>query len=590
MKRLIEKRSLWAVLTLAFLAGSASGLAAQDAGVGDRITIMVPNLAPMQGANDNFGQDVADELRDLISDLHTHQTVSERDLDRARKANKVEEEALYQCITARQLAMRMGWGLVLCGEYVELGDRQVRVNAKFVGARDGAEFAVPEFTISERDQEQAARTILQTFDKWQNQLRHTVFCQQYMDSESWDRALENCNTALEINPRSTSALYQKAFILRENERYEEALETLDRHLEVDPIGEDALKLAGIVATQAGQPERARDYFDRYMELNPGDVGVRLTIATDIANAGDPATAMVFAQEGLEVAPDDMTLLTYIGHFAAQAAGKAETLMQQQQQGTAPAGPAVDSATVLDYYETAAESYTRVYEEQGMETEPQILERLIIAQFKLGQIDQAVQLGRHAVQLDSANASLWDAFSRALLQAGESEEALAAIERTEELGSSSPSLTQRKAMLQLQAGNEAAAIQALVQGVESGQFEASSAFNIIFGNAYNQKFQNGQLNAAYDLLEAAGPLAQTERDRLTRNFWRGYIRFEQAKVAHEPMTAASAQRAKPLFERALELFRAAQGYEQYHPSANVPQLIDNAQRFIQIEDALIKRGQ
>ena len=119
---------------------------AQEVSAGDRITIMVPNLAPLNGANDNFGEYVAEELRDLISELHTHETVSNRDMRNARREFDLDTEDLYNCISARQLAMRQNWGLVMCGEYEELGDRQVRVNAKFVGSATGEEFAVPEFT------------------------------------------------------------------------------------------------------------------------------------------------------------------------------------------------------------------------------------------------------------------------------------------------------------------------------------------------------------------------------------------------------------------------------------------------------------
>lgn len=590
MNRLIE-RTMWMALALAFAASGAgvSPAAAQEAGVGERITIMVPDLAPQAGADDNFGEDVADELRDLISELHTHQTVSSKDLKRARGEYDLDREDLYNCISARQLAMRMNWGLVLCGEYAKVGDRQVMVDAKFVGAQDGNEFEVPTFQASEREPEQAARTILQTFDKWQTQLRHVVFCQQYMDSQDWESALRNCNQAIEINA-TPSALYKKAFILRETDKHDEALGTLDQLLEKDPIHQDALKLAGITATEAGMPDRGQTYFDRYMELNPGDVGVRLTLATDLSQAGDPAAALAFAQEGLEAEPDNMTLQTYIGHFAAQAAGKAESALNAQQQGgTQPGQPAVNPAQVTEYYQTAADAYQKVYETEGAETDPQILERLTVSLFKLGQMAEAVELGRAAVEIDPENGALWDAYSRALQESGQLTEALAAIEKAEALGKASPALVQRKAMLQLDQGDERAAIAALSQGVEEGQIDPSGAFNIIFAKAYKDNFQRGRLDPAYDLLEAAGPLAVAEKDKLTRNFWRGYIMFEKAKAAHEPMTAASAQQAKPLFERALQLFQAARGYERYHESANVPQFIDQAKRFIEIEEALIKRG-
>lgn len=587
MKQLIG-RNIWMAVLLLAVAGAGVTPAAAQEGVGERITILVPNLAPRDGASDKFGEKVAEELRDLIDDLHTHQTVSDKELKNARKKYDLSEEDLHECIRARQLAMQMGWGLVVCGEYAPAGNRQVNVTASFVGAQNGETFDVPPFAANERNEDQAAQQILQTFDRYQTQLRHTVFCQQYMDSQQWESALDNCDQALAINPNSESALYKKGFTLWKMERREEALEALGQVLEIDPIDQDALKLAGIVATELGNIEVARGYFDRYMELNPGDVGVRLTLATDISNAGDPEAALRFAQAGLEIEPDNMNLVTYIGHFAANAAAAAEKQMQGGVPGEAET-VAVDPSKITEFYSVAAEMYERVFNEEGTETDPTILEKLIIAKFKLGDIEEAVALGQRATTAKPDNAGIWEAYSRALEEAGRTQEALAAIEKAEAAGSASPALTQRKAMIQLAAGRTAAGVAALQAAVQSGQLDPAGAFAIIFRHAYQDKFQKGQLDAAYKLLDEAGALAVNEEDRLTRNFWRGYILYQQGQKVHQPMTAESARRAKPIFERALELFQAARGYEKIHASADVPKLIDATQRFIEIEDALIKRG-
>jgi tetratricopeptide (TPR) repeat protein len=582
MKQMIG-RHLWTALALLLAAGVATAPVDAQEDMGDRIIILVPNLAPGEGLRDRFGQQVARELRSRIEDLHTHQTVSDRDLRNALRQFSLNERDLYECITARQLAMQQNWGLVLCGDYENVGGGEVRVTASFIGSQSGETFDVDPFTVSERDARQAAQQILQTFDRYQTQLRHTLFCQQYMESEQWDQALSNCEQALAVNPGSRTAQYMIAYIYWKMERRADAVEQLEAVLAADPINQDALKLAGIVTTEMGDREQARRYFDRYMELNPGDVNVRLTIATEIANAGDPEAALRVAQQGAELEPDNLNLVTYIGHFATNAAVQAEAELARNN------GQGVDPAQITQLYHTAAQAYEQVFEAHGEETDAQILERLVVARFKLGDMDAAIALGRRATELLPDNAQVWDAYSRALEEAGRYQEALAAIERTRGLGRESAALTMRTAMLQLRQGNTGGAVSVLRAAVDRGEIEAHDGWRVLFRHAHQDKFRQGQLNDAYQVLEVAGPLAVTENDRLARAFWRGYFLFEQARRAHEPMTAESARRAKPLFERALELFQAARGYERIERSADVPSLIDNTRRFIEIQDALIRRG-
>lgn len=586
MKRMIGQ-NLWLGLVVAFLAtGLGVNRASAQEQAGDRIIIMVPPLAPRNDANDKFGERVADDLRDMIKGLDKHEAVSERDINRARKDFDLDWEDLYDCVRARQLAQQKNWGLVLCGSYEETGTNdEVHVEASFVGSRNGQAFEVPPFTINEDEHEAAAERILETFDRYQSVLANATFCQQYMDSQQWNDALNACNNALDVNPHYVPALYRKAFTLHEMDRNEEALETLDALLDEDPIHQDALKLAGIVATQANQPDRARDYFDRYMELNPGDVAVRLTIARDISEAGDPAQALEFAQEGLEIEPDNLTLITYIGHFAANAAFAAEQAMN----GNAEAQGQVDPSRIGEYYQTAAESYSRVFDEKGPETEPQVLDRLIVALFKLQRYDEAVSLGQRAVEVYPDNPTLWESYSRALQESGQLDEALAAIERTQELGKQSAALAQRKGQILLKLGRDDEAVETIIAGADEGLYRPRDAFNTIFAHAYNEEFRNGHLDAAFHLLDAAGPVAETHEQELARNFWRGYILYQQGQQIHAPATAASAREALPVFQRALEFLQNARGYEEVHASADVPKFIDATQRFIEIEEALIERG-
>jgi hypothetical protein len=143
------------------------------------------------------------------------------------------------------------------------------------------------------------------------------------------------------------------------------------------------------------------------------------------------------------------------------------------------------------------------------------------------------------------------------------------------------------MLMLGQNNVTDAVATLSAAVQRGDVQPRAAFAIVFRHAHQARGA-GRLADAHRVLEQAGPLATAEEDRLARNFWMGYALFEQARTPM-PETAAAAQRAKPMFERALELFQSARGYERIEPSANVPAYIENSRRFLEIADALIRRG-
>jgi tetratricopeptide (TPR) repeat protein len=580
MKQMIG-RQVWVALSLLLLAGVATTpVAAQE--MGERITILVPNLVPGEGLRDRFGNQVARELRSQIDGMRTHQTVSDRDLRDALRSVGVTERDLNSCIAARQLAMNQNWGLVVCGEYENVGGGDVQVTASFVAAESGVAMDVAPFRISERDARGAAQQLLQTFDEWQNQLRLTVFCQQYKESDQFEQAITNCERALAINPNSRDARFLLAAIHYDMENFEGALQELEVILEADPIFQDALNLAGRSATRLGQRDRARAYFDRYMELNPADVGIRLAVATDIANEGDPEGALRFAEPALEQEPDNLNLLTYIGHFAVNAASQAEQRLARNN------GQGVDAAQISALFRTGADAYQRVFQAHGDSTDARVLENLVVARVKLGQTSEAVSLGRQVTEIMPDNPAIWDAYSRALEEAGQFQQALAAIERTQSLGRTSPALTQRLALLQLRQGNANAAIAGLRAAADRGDIDASNAFAIMFNYA-NSRARAGQIADALRVLEQAGPLATADNLRLARNFWMGYYVFEQAKQVHEPQTAESARRAKPMFERAIELFQSARGYERIEQSANVPAFINQARQFLEIQDALIRRG-
>ena len=196
-----------------FAAGAAIALAAvavatpATAQGNSRYSVLVPNLEAQNGANRGFGEDVADELRELIEDMPTHEPVAETEVRAALRRFRIDEDDL-DCVRSRQLAVQLGAELVMCGSYTPAAERQNTVTAAFIAARTGERFEVPPFQAN-RDRD-AARQIFQSFNSYVEQVRQTTFCLEYLASEQFETALDVCGQALAGNPQSATAQFAVA--------------------------------------------------------------------------------------------------------------------------------------------------------------------------------------------------------------------------------------------------------------------------------------------------------------------------------------------------------------------------------------------
>ena len=272
----------WAMSTVGLLALSLIPVAlhAQDQQVTGRFQVLIPALSPVDGADDDFGKDVAEELRDMIDELDTHQPVEERDLKSALRQYDIDEDDL-DCITARQLASQMAVNVVVCGTTKPApGDKMFEVAAQFLTVETGESFNVDAFTAQEREKEAAAQTIFTAFETLVQQQRHAQFCGEYAQSQQWDNAMENCNRAIELNPTNVSSIYTRGMIYVNQEQWEQAISEFEQVLALNPIHENGLKAAGFAAAKAGDGEKSLGYYQQFLDLNPGDAQVRMTIAYD----------------------------------------------------------------------------------------------------------------------------------------------------------------------------------------------------------------------------------------------------------------------------------------------------------------------
>lgn len=603
MNRILVQRLSLAVAALVAVAGTVrpAPVEAQS-----RFRVLVANFEPQDGAKKNFGQDVAKELRKQIDDMDTHAAVDDRAIrDALRKYDlKVDQ---MSCIQWRQLAVQMQWELVGCGSYRDMGGAY-EVQASFQGAKVGEPFEVPAFTAP--DSKAAAQRVFNDFERYVGQLRLASFCVQYLQSQQWDNALENCERAIELNPNSVTALYGRAeALMRKAEAMvsgdngeavlgdttatpdvdamtsaaeeelppeytslmREALEGFDQVLEVNPIHESALTAAGYVAAKLGDPAAARAYYEQLIELDPTNVDIRLQLALDLARAGDAEGALLITEQGIEADPENVTLKEYAGHFALAAAQVMAA--EAAPEATATFGKA------LDYYRAS-------FEAKGAEADPTMLRNMLVTLNQLQRYDEAVELGKRITDV-KRDASIWLVYSEALSNAGQVEESLAALDTVLAIEPSTPGVLRRQAQGLLQRGQLARARGAFQAAVQAGELSGDDVANMVFVFGYNDKCNRQPCEAGLEYFSMAREFATSERIEDMSHFFTGYILYRRGEQVQKPETAASARQALPIFQQALEHLRAADAYTDQ--AANRTQMMAAAQQFIELQEALIKRG-
>jgi tetratricopeptide (TPR) repeat protein len=574
MAQMFKPRQIALGLALAAgfaLAADAVPAAAQQQ-AGGRMKVLVPAFE-VQNARTKVGTQMADQVKRQINQMATHQPVGDREVrDALRKFNLKAED--LSCIQWRQLAQQIDAALVLCGE---IDEQTSQVKASFVNA-GGDAFEVPQFAMQSVDH--GAQQVVQAFGTYIRQLSLLVFCDEYLQSQSWQQALDNCNQAVELNPRSVTGHYGRGSALANLDQPEEALQAFQTVLQVDELNQDAMMHAGILAARLGRQDQSQQYFRSYLELNPGNEQVRLKIATDLANAGDPAGALLLVEEAMN--GDDPTglLWEYAGHFAMNAG------LKRMEAG--PANGNQDEAR--RFFQTAVRHYDEALVKRGDSIDNTVYRNLMLAHSRLENTERALQFGQRATQVMADDAQTWMVYADVLAGANRLDEALRAFDRATSINPDLPNVSARKAMMLLEAGRLNDAVAAAKEGIQRGDIQADMVESLS-QRMTQMGFQTAQQNRfeqALPFFAAARDIGKSQRSIAMANFFHGYTLIRQGEpIIKEGNNAAAGRRAKPLFERAKVLLEGAGAYSEQ--SANRAQLLQQVQQFIDVADALIKAG-
>ncbi len=559
---------------------------------GGRFQVLIPYFEPKNGADDGFGKDASKELRSLINTLPTHEAMSEGDIkDQAKKFNmKIED---LNCLYAVQLASQIKVPVAICGSYTEQPDRSYVVDASIRTVTNSETFPLEQFTVPRKDADkEAAKKIFDQFDRYNTQVRSAAICNDYAASQQWENALRNCEQSLEINPSSTSVQLLHARILYEMENdkpegqrdYSKALAELKKVIEQDPLNADALQLAGYVSTISGDDEAGREFYGRYLDVNPGNVAIRMNIAYEMAKAGDPVGAMEFIQAGLDVDPDNVDLLDQYGGFAFSAAVNAQdeyTKANPDATGVAP-----DAA---EFYHEAINAYTKVFESKGADTPVDRLRNIIAAYIQLDDLPSAISMSERVLQTHPDADGIWSLYADALQRSNRLDDAIAALDKLLELQPDHPTATLREGQWLIQAGRMQDAVGKLTAFAQKGPQQAEQAARMLFNEGYTNGHQQKKYDYAIQAFAGAKQLPNvSDSMKAQLNFWHGFDLFQASIAEQSPNTLATAQSTLPKFQQALQLLNSSGSYPS-SVNVDVKQLTDNVNTYIEIQQAIIKRG-
>ena len=569
--------SLAALLALPLFPSEASAQA------GSRFRVMVTNLMPGEDTDDDFGKDLAKELRELINELPTHQPVDEDDIKDGAKQFDMDMEDL-NCIRSLQLATQIDAQLVMCGEYTEnKQDKTFSLTGVQFAAPGGATFAIEDKTWGEKQHEEAALEIFTAFETYVDQLRVAQFCGDYFNSSDYGNAEAQCSRAIEMNPSDAQVRYIYARTLMEMDRNEEAYEQAKQVVEIDQLHEDGLQTAGYLATTLGNRDEGRRFYETYLQLNPGNAQVRMNIAYDMAQAGDPQGGMLLIEEGLANDAENTDMLIMHAGFASSAAAEAKRA----------AGNTEEMAPeVRTLYEKALESYDAAYAVMGAEMQASHLRNMIAAHNELGQLDQAVTMAERALQTHDGEAQLWSIYADVLKRAERLDDAIVALDEAATRDAQYPNLKAREASWRLEAGQVEESVAAAQLAVERGEQTADAMARMFFGSAYNQGINVKNFDHAIQLLELAkGEFQVSDGEAGQLDFWHGYALLQAGIERQGPQTLQTAQATLPLFQQANNLFQLGRvaSYADTQPSINIQQYRDASSQYMEIQQAIIDRG-
>ncbi len=568
-----------AIVTLGLppLARTAESATTQEPGGRFKVLVVPLNSRVL---DKKFGEKVAEKLIDRIDDMDTHSAIPEREYERTLKKYDVKEEDL-NAIRARQLANLIGAQVVYYGEVVRTGTGY-EVRSSFIDVQTGDEVAVPPIPIADKSEDSQEAVTEATLAAFQEQIRFVrarAFCAVYVGSQQVENALRNCNEALEINPNSVPALFNKGLAFRllfesdtegTNGWADSAVAYFERVLEIQPGKKEALENAAYIESRMGNAERASELYKQFLELDPTNVPVRLKVAYDLAQASLMAEAIAIIEEAFQYEENNADLLQFLGDYALRYATDLE---------------AENPAEASIYVDKALAAYEKILELKGEETELAIIENALAAYTKAGRSNEAAAFAERALEAHSDSPRLWSLYADALGRLERYADASQAMDRALAIDGAYPNGYLKRGLFKLRNGDEAGAMRDFELALSAGTSTQYDLFNLFWAEGIRARSE-GKYGEAIENFEQAAKYADSS-GKPELEFWWAYTYYQLGeKIAgDESASVNQLKRAQMAFQNAQTHFTRAGNVR-----SEVPALKDATGKWLLNVEARIKRAQ
>jgi hypothetical protein len=142
---------------------------------------------------------------------------------------------------------------------------------------------------------------------------------------------------------------------------------------------------------------------------------------------------------------------------------------------------------------------------------------------------------------------------------------------------------------MDAGRVEEAIPVLHEAVERGEQTADAMSRLVLGDAHSKGIQQNRFDYAIRGLNHAQSFDVSPEMQSQLNFWHGYALYKKGEAEQRPQTLESARATLPMFQEAQRLFQGASSYAASQPSINLQQFLDAVTQYVEIQEAIIKRG-